>query len=257
MSIYQLILYFLYDSAIHYLLGYLVLQFTKHSQTGWKLTVCALIGGVFTVVAPCIEGMMRWCFILIGLLAVSVSLSDTVSVFSILKHLMLYAMVGLCFIGGAFAVVKVGGEAFRPYAPITVCFGILIAVGLVRTAAGLQTKKKLQSLYKVEAEGDEGIYATKGYYDSGNVLYYEGEPVVVISNRFYSALGQEPIGEIAVNSVGGIQNLPLIPLTCKIYYGGKKNMIYHTYAAVSRHVDGRKYDILLHRDMGGNHEPAV
>lgn len=194
---------------------------------------------------------------LVGLLSVSVCLSDTVSVFSILKHLLLYAMVGLCFIGGAYAVVEVGGDVFRPYAPITVCFGILIAVGLVRTAAGLQSKKKFRSLYTVEAEGGEGVYATKGYYDSGNALYYEGEPVVVISNRFFSILGQEPIGEIAVNSVGGIQNLPLIPLTCKIYYGEKKNMIYHTYAAVSRHVDGRKYDILLHRDMGGNHEPVV
>ncbi len=133
-----------------------------------------------------------------------------------------------------------------------------VAAGICAVSVSVMTSivKKARSsklIYDVliaDASGREHRF--KGYLDTGNALYDNGEAVIVVSRKAAAKLGVTADGYMAVDTVSGIGVLPKTRLEYKIYYDKNRHKLYSTPALISDKMGKRGYDVLIHKDMKTN-----
>ena len=101
----------------------------------------------------------------------------------------------------------------------------------------------------MEIDSGGKIYSCRGYVDTGNALYKDGKPVIVVSGRMAKKLSLSAEDSLTVSTVSGVREMPLTELTYKIYSDKKTHKLYSSYAIISDKMEVRGYDVLLHKDM--------
>lgn len=131
--------------------------------------------------------------------------------------------------------------------------GVVAGGAALMTGVVVSLAKKAHAVklyYEVgitDPEGRERRF--KGYLDTGNALYDEGEAVIVISEKAARKVGAVPDGYMALGTVSGVGVLPKTRLNYKIYYDKNKHKLYSTPALISDKMGKRGYDVLIHKDM--------
>lgn len=131
--------------------------------------------------------------------------------------------------------------------------GVIAGLAALMTGIIVSLAKKAHAVklyYEVgitDSAGRERKF--KGYLDTGNALYDEGEAVIIISDKAAKKVGVVPDGYMALGTVSGVGVLPKTRLNYKIYYDKNKHKLYSTPALISDKMGRRGYDVLIHKDM--------
>lgn len=246
---------FLNNLAINYLIAYLTLTALREDVKIGRTLLVATIGGLFSVLQLYFDGYNAVVKILLSIVMVAL-LKKEYTLNSFTLALTVFYLISFAFAGAALMLENfydLNGSLYY----FAVCGGILLAFAVVRYSVKSLYERKMTKEYHlpVEVMTEEGAVQLTGYYDSGNKLTDQnGSPVVVIGRTLSEKLKLSQDGEIAVNTVGGVKILSLVAIKLKIYYSSGANKLYRTHAAVSDSLAARGYDIILHRDMGGNNE---
>lgn len=246
---------FLNNLAINYLICHLTLLSQKAEQSVGRILIASVLGAAFAAAYPFIEEYKLIIKILLSL-AMVLCLKKTFTIKEFAITGVLFYLISFVFAGASLLLSDyLSDETLLPFA---VCGGVVLSVGAIRLMISYIYKRKKSAAfeYKVEIEKNDGTTASAvGYYDSGNKLVgSDNNPAVVISSRLAESLALEPAGEIAVNTVAGVKLMKLVNTKLKIYYENGAHKIYHAQAVVSDSLNSKDYQIILHRDMGGENE---
>ena len=155
--------------------------------------------------------------------------------------LVLAAVTGAEYIRLSFTDV---GDVWSPVVSGGVAIAISVLTYIMRKA---REQKVYYDVGVLTEDGRE--HKLKGYLDTGNALYSDGEAVVVLSERAAEKLKLKATGYMAVNTVSGVGLLPETRLKYKIYYDKFRHKLYSTPALISDKMGRRGYDVIIHRDM--------
>jgi|AGTN01.1.fsa_nt_gi Sporulation factor SpoIIGA. len=251
---------FLNNLSINYLICYLTLSAVKERASVWRMLAAAAIGGVFAAAYPFMEYYTFVLKLVLSLLMVLIVRKTYAGYKDYFTTLFVFYLISFAFAGAAIAAENFFDLNSGLY-PFAVSAGILIAFGGIKYLVSALYKRKKEKNYQYAVEiitKSGGKESAVGYLDSGNKLTdSQGNPVVIISRDLKDRLELSRSGEIAVGTVGGVKILDTVNLDFKIYYGEGLNKLYHTRAAVSENFNSRGYDVILHRDMGGNYEKDI
>jgi len=244
---------FINNFAINYLICYLTLLSMRAEQSVWRIAFASLLGAAFSAVYPFMTAY-RFVVKIILSLAMVLILEKEFSWRNLLLTVILFYLISFVFAGAALLLENyLNDESLLAFA---VSGGIVLSVGMIRLTIAFLYKRRSAAAFEYRVEVDKkggGCLEAVGYFDTGNKLTdAEDKPVVVISRAFADRLAPEIVGELPVNTVAGVKVLPLVDLHYKIYYEKHQHKIYHSQAVVSDSLDGKNYQMILHREMGGN-----
>ncbi len=121
------------------------------------------------------------------------------------------------------------------------CFKLLRFIGVKRE------KRRINYVVELACHGSK--FKAKGYWDSGNRLYYNSKPVVIISKKIVKKMALQPSLEIPVQTVNGIRLLKGGKIDLKIYLDKKTHNIASVFYCVSDTILSEGNEVILHRDM--------
>ncbi len=134
---------------------------------------------------------------------------------------------------------------------LVVCGALAFSVAVVLGARAFYTYRKLKrSLCPCVLHKDGREISVTGFYDSGNLLTYKGQPVCVVSAAVVFALfgrGAKSVGRITVKTVNGSRDAPVF-LCGGIEVGSCRYE--NAYLTVGQ-VSGKNYQIILHNSYIG------
>ncbi|MDD3947704.1 MAG: sigma-E processing peptidase SpoIIGA [Clostridia bacterium] len=246
---------FLNNLAINYLICHLTLLAQRANQSVPRILFASVLGAAFSVAYPFMEEYQIIVKVLLSL-AMVLLLKKSFTIKDFAVTIITFYMVSFIFAGASMLLADyINDENLLPFA---VCGGVVLSVGAIRLLTETFYKRKKAAVfeYPVKIEnGTGGFTEAVGYYDSGNKLTgNDNNPAVVISAELAKRLALEDAGELAVNTVAGVKMMKLVNLCFKIYYGKSEHKIYHAQAVVSDSLNSKDYQIILHRDMGGDNE---
>jgi len=79
------------------------------------------------------------------------------------------------------------------------------------------------------------------YFDTGNMAYYKGIPVVFISDKFFNNLNFKKIGSLDIHTIDSISQASIY-LGPPLYINHTTQIVYYCFQ------QNLKYDLILHRD---------
>jgi stage II sporulation protein GA (sporulation sigma-E factor processing peptidase) len=241
---------FINNFAINYLICYLTLLSVRADQKIWRLVLASGLGALFSALYPFMTAY-RFMVKIILSLAMVLILQKEFTWRNLILTIILFYLISFVFAGAALLLEDyLNDESLLPFA---VSGGIVLAVGMIRITIAFLYNRKNSAVFEYRVEVDKkegGCLEAVGYFDTGNKLTdSKNQPVVVISRDLADRLSPPIVGEMAVNTVAGVRMLPLVDLNYKIYYGKHQHKIYHSKAVVSDSLDGKSYQMILHRDM--------
>lgn len=242
---------FINNFAINYLICYLTLLSMRAEQKVWRLSLASFLGAAFAAFYPFMTAYKVAVKIILSLAMVLI-LQKEFTWRNLILTVILFYLISFTFAGAALLLGEyLNDESLLPFA---VSGGIVLAVGMIRLTVAFLYQRRNSAVFEYRVEVDKkegGSVEAVGYFDTGNKLTDDqNRPVVVISKDFADRLAPEVVGELAVNTVAGVRVLPLVDLQYKIYYGRHRHKIYHSQAVVSDSLDGKGYQMILHREMG-------
>ncbi len=238
------------ELAISYLIIYLTVLIVRVDSNNLSIFIASVIGAAYLL---CVERIIRaelTIFIIIVLI-IGILLVLKANIVKILIVSIVYMLVCLVLVGSVSMVSKFIGS--EQYAVV----GIAITILAIRIVVHILLKNRHSNtyIYRIIAKNGDKIIECKGYYDSGNkLLDSEGQAMIVISRKLQQKLSLNVCGITRVATVGGVQELPKVKISFRIYFTASRNRIYHTHAVVSETFAGDEYDIILHRDMGEHND---
>lgn len=236
--------------AINSLVLYLSLIITKRNITWWRVLIASAIGAGYALAMPLFE--FKGDFILKILLAFVICLI-AVRPLSIKKYLfftLVFFIITFTLGGiiiGAQNIFNVTHNSlfkvntFNIGLAVSACLFLIIAT---RKLIILINKKrsKENNVRKVIMTTKKGIISEKGYYDSGNTMYYMGiHPVIVVDESLKplsSAVGKLKLNTISGNSEKEVYKLEHLMID---------NRHYESVYCIVNKLEGR-YKVLLHND---------
>ena len=231
-----------------YLSLYLVFTLLKSPMNALRLLVSSVIVGVYTVHKAMIKNDGVLLSLIISIIAVLIAKKEY-SLCQFAKVVPLYFIVEL--LAKTIEITLVNEVAPNEnLSKLMVCFSILLTSFLLKiTLFLLSSNIKRKCVYKVIIENGERLFKTRAYWDSGNLLYLKGVPVILITNRIASRLQLKGNKSVNVTTVNGTTSLTGGEVTIRIFSDKKSHKIHRVCYAISDTIVARGYEVILHKDM--------
>lgn len=243
---------FLNNFFINVLILYATAFIDKRKAKTYRLLISGAVGGIFSVLYPFLSNSI---FVKIGISIIMIIILKHYRTFKELIYTLLIFYIITFTLGGgvlmltAYAPFDVNltlvNYKLLPFAVGIIGSGILFFSEKLHTYVN-KNKNVNQFIYKVEIE-NEDIDAL-AYYDTGNKLYYNGQAVIVLSERLFKKTKLKTIGKMEVGTINGIKECEMTELTIKITDKDKKQQKFTTKAVISSTIDNKIYDVILHKD---------
>ncbi len=231
-----------------YLSLYLILTLLKEDVSLLRLTISSLIIGIYLFYKNSIVNDNFILSVIIATISILIAKKEY-TFWEYFKISFLFFVVEILAKGMEYMLVKVINPN-ELLSELIVCFSILLAsFALKSTIFLLSISKKRTSAYKVVLESEGRCFKTKGFFDSGNMLYYKKIPVIIISNKISEKLALKPDRKIVVNTISGNATLMGGELSLKIFSDKKSHKILRVCYGISDTINSRGYEVILHRDM--------
>lgn len=231
-----------------YLSLYLVFTLLKSPMNALRLLVSSFIAGAYTIGKIVIQNDGTLLSLIISTIAVLIAKKDyTFSEF--MKVIFLYFIVEI--LSKAIEITLVSEVAPNEnLSKLMVCFSILLTSFLLKiTLFLLSSNTKRKCVYKVILQNGERAFKTRAYWDSGNLLYLKGVPVILITNRIASRLQLRGNKNVNVTTVNGTSSLRGGEVVIRIFSDKKTHKIHRVCYAISDTIVSRGYEVILHKDM--------
>lgn len=262
-----MVVYIEYAFMVNFLLDglllYLALKCARAKVCFWKLVLSAAVGGVEALVFPLLT-LPVWCSylikllggVLLAVLVVSRGSPKTYLIVTLVFFALTFLFGGmLTAIYSFFSIPYAEGQGYiLESAPLTLVFvsaGILsvVTVKIANTLYRYRGIKRNILPCKLRA-GDRTV-SWQGLADSGNCLFFRGEPVCVVSAMGALALFRkcEPVGRMTVSTVNGSRESPVF--VCELETEGINRNCFVTVGEIT----SKEYQLILHTAfLEGAHE---
>lgn len=236
--------------AIDALMGYITLLTLRRRVQWWRVGIMATLGSIYALFSPLIEFKgdivvkIAVAFVLCLILAPPMNIKK-------------YLIMSLVFLGYSFAFGGILIGLMNMSQPIREvltypnniniglgCTLFLLVLIFVRICLRSIIKKKIKegNVKKVIINISQKVIKEKGYYDSGNTMYYRGiYPVIVMDESL--KCDDKAVGMIDVNTISG-------EVKKDVYRVGKimiENRAYDGVYCIYNKLDSG-YKVLLHND---------
>lgn len=231
-----------------YLTAYLVLSILRCECSTLRLLAFSFLYAVFSIIRERLKNPTTLLDLIVFTILILILRRDY-TIVDFFKTSFTFLVVGILSLGVRLLIK----EILDPNSTLESIFfslSIVFTAFFVKIINRLSTPKRLtKRVYKVEVMDGEKRYLTKGYLDSGNMLYDRGEPVVVISKRIASKLSLTPDRSVSLATASGIGVLRGGKCMIKIILDKKTHKVLPIVYAVSDKIIGREYEVILHKDM--------
>ena len=224
-----------------------------------RLFLCAFLGGVIALIYPALEinqTILTLVKIMSGVLIVLLA-GQYKSVKNFYVNAIIFFFCTFLTGGVIMGVFNLFGiEAQSEF----IVAGIVIPVYLVLRFFGEVVKyffkrKNVESLiYEVEISLNSKKLKVKGFLDTGNSLFDNGEPVIICDKHFAKKNFADQIVKMkfkkieVLTATGRRENLAF-KLDRLVLYNGNKEHIYENVTVCISHVNFDGYDLILHPDL--------
>lgn len=233
---------------IDYLILYISSLILKRRIAWWRITFAAIIGAGYAVAAPLLPYPYDIPLKIIALLVMCL----TVTGFApkpYAKYVIVFTLLTFALGGIVMGLANISGNINKLInAPDKLNFGIVALIGIVMTIAikfimrWRNVRKAAGALAVVKLTAGAEKTECKGFYDSGNKLYYKGLYPVIIADENI-ALGKS-VGKIIIRTITG-KSISEVYAVKTIEVNGK---IFKDVYAVKKTI-GSEYGIILHSDL--------
>ncbi len=256
MSVY--IEYVLIDNfIIDYLLLNATLLLTGGEKKRTRLVLCALLGAIISLLFP-----------LFG---------DDNAILPIIKNMLGLTLVGFCRKHACFRAFYIdclvflfltfltGGAIVGVFSILEIPTNTEVSIALMflpvymllcactAVIKHFYRRKNVRSLvYLVELVLGQVVIKTKGFLDTGNGLYIDGEPTIVCDKEVVKKFLEKALSKIKLKSteittvLGREQSFYFVLDVIRIYYGDNPNIYNNVRCLVSKTKVGDEYQVILH-----------
>ena len=238
------------------LLLYLALKCARGKVKAWRLILASVLGGLEAILFP-LFSMPTWAAYIVKLLGGALIAIIAVSDRGLKPHMIvLAAFFAMTFLLGGllvavysfFEIPYLSGEGYlvegAPVSLVLATSGIF-AVAVVRLSGVFyRYRKRKQNILPCKITADGKTYDLQGYADSGNRLFFRGEPVCVISAIGALKLfrGQTSVGRMNLHTVSGSRESPVFLCEMLEVNGCKRENCYFTVGEIS----SKEHSLILH-----------
>lgn len=252
---------FLENTFIDALLLYLALKCSRQKTSWWRLILAALIGGAEAVVFPLIA-FPSWtahCVKILGgiLIAVLAVRRGSFKIYAITAGAFFaftFALGGLltaCY--SFFGIEYLEGQGyFIESVPVGLLFSVagaftIVCVNLIRFA--YRFRKTQQNIAECTLNHNHKTVAWRGLVDSGNLLFFHGRPVNVISSvAVFALFGRQAkdVGRMTVHTANGERDCPVFECESMSVKIGRSVRTANKVLFTIGDVNTKTYQIILH-----------
>ncbi len=247
--------------VIDYLLLKLTFVLTGKNHKRWRVFLCAILGGVFSLIFPLIKIGKFYLAVIkvlfgILLLFLSVNFKGRKEYY---VNLAVFCMLTFLLGGAIFGVYFILGVSYSSEIAVAMCFlpawGIIYA--LKNVVSFLYRRREVERvLYPFELTLEGEKLTGRGFLDTGNTLYYNDIPVVVCEMSFIKKLlgdggVYKKLKKMRVQTANGEGERFCLPLEeIKIFIGDKPNIYTRVVLMIAR-IDITGADLILHPALVG------
>ena len=260
-----MVVYVEYALIDNFVIDYFLLKFTfvllgkRYSKR--RIALCSVLGAGLSLATPYFESLSG--FSLLIKVAVGMLIVLWANKFSSKKEyaLCLLLFILLTFVSGG-AVTFIYSFVFSDSTELSVglvfipCYIVIrLTVYVIQRAI----RKKSASELNVDVEILVGEKSQKlvGFVDTGNGLYDEDKPVIIVKKSIglrligdnLSILSGKNAKRVRVSTVTGAKELIAFDGKIKIYSNGVENIMTNVTVCVSDKFIGSGYDVILHPDL--------
>lgn len=260
-----MVVYWEYAFAENFLLDglllYLALKCAKGRVRPVNLLLSAAVGGAESVCFPLFT-VPTWCAYLVKifgglalvLIAVSKGTKKTYLVASVAFFFFTFALGGLLTAAYSFFGVEyLEGQGYyienAPVALVLAAAGIFAVCCAKAIAYFFRYRKLKTGVVTCRLSVNGKTVEWKAFADSGNCLFYRGEPVCVTSAAgIFALFGAHPkeAGRITVSTVNGSRDSPVFRCDAlEVQENGEKN-IFKGIFFTTGHIPSKEYRMILH-----------
>lgn len=232
---------------IDYLVLYISALILKRHIAWWRFIFGAFIGAGYAVIAPLLPYPYDIPLKLIALLIMCVAVSGFQPK-AFAKYILVFTALTFALGGAVMGLANLSGDINKLInTPDKLSFGVVAIITIISVIAikfalrWLNIKKVSGELLTVKLSASETCEC-KGFYDSGNRLYYKGlYPVIIADEKLPlgKAVGKINITTIVGKSVSDVYAIKTVTVNGKIFkdvYAVKKSI-------------NQEYGIILHCDL--------
>ncbi len=239
---------FIATTTESYLIFYLVLSVLSYDVSAVRLIVSGVLVALGNAIVPTLKEPTFTFNVIVRWLAILV-MKREYTLFQLIRSLMIYVVVLVLSSGLKLLLI----ELLSPnevLMKMVVCCSILalaFCFKLLRFIGVKREKRRLNCV--VELIGNGIKLKAKGFWDSGNRLYFNSKPVVVLSKKVVKKMALTPSLEIPVQTVNGVRLLKGGKIDLKIYLDKKTHNLASVFYCVSDTILSEENEVILHRDM--------
>lgn len=253
----------------NFVIDFLILKTTSFLRARKTKTIKTILGGIFgasvSLFYPLIEThslLLVALKFLVACFIVLISLQNK-SARDFYINLTLFLFTTFFYLGvttGVLTLLNIDykKEIFIALSSLPIYF---FSKGIVTVINYLKNKTKERGFYyDCELTYKNKTLKLAGFLDTGNSLYYQGEPVIIIDKKVFSKLIDKEFPKtfyINFQSVGEKKKIPSFRVDrLKIYNGNLENIIDNVIVGVA--TVGINYDIILHSNLvGGDYAKPI
>lgn len=248
---------------INFCLIYLVKTTTKSKSSLYKLILSSIVGasfGVFVVMFIKNNILINAIKLICAFLMIKLAFKSTVKqhIFNfILLFIYTYALGGFITAISSATYITDGGIIVSSKFSLELICLIIITLTYIMSLVLKQIKYKISTnnlIYPIMLYLGGKSIKINAYFDTGNLLNYQGCPIVVINLTSFLKLKQINIIEylnlthleIQANTVAGKNNLKMFKIDRAIInYNGHKKEISSPYIAINSIFNNKNYDAIF------------
>lgn len=256
MSVY--VEYVLIDNfIIDYLLLNATLVLTGGEKRKVRLVLCAILGAIISLLFPLFgedNPIMPIIKILCGLTLVGFCRKHACFrefYIDCLVFLFLTFLLGGAIVG-VFSILEIPTNTEVSIALMFLPVYILLRACMAVIKHFYRRKNVRALVYEVELVLGEVSIKTKGFLDTGNGLYIEGEPAIVCDKVIVQEFLEKALGKLKLKSteittvLSKEKSFYFVLDFIRIYYGDKPNIYNNVRCLVSKTKVGDEYQVILH-----------
>ena len=231
-----------------YLSFYFVLSVYKYEVSAFRLLISSFIIAAFMQ----LRAKLNSPTLLLDGIVITVAILLVKREFSFKEFVKISALYGLItLLAKSFESLLIDFiEPNENLLSMIVCTSILLSVFVLKVVLKLVANAKPHRLvYSVELISGSATLKTKAFWDSGNQLYFKGQPVIMVSAEVANKLKLKNTLKIPVSTVGGRSILDGGELCIKIFSDKKSHKLLEVRYCISDTIVSRGYDVLLHKEM--------
>lgn len=252
--------YVLIDNfVIDYLLLKATFAITGSNYSKRWLFLCAFFGAIFALLFPLIKVggiLLALVKIAFGLLLVAISVKHKSAKEFYINLVVFFALTFA--VGGA--VIGLFSLFNIPYSTelsvaIMVIPVYIVTRGITAVVRFVYRRKSVMAgVFETEISLSGKVKKGKGFYDTGNGIYYKDNPVIFCDKKFAKGLIDgaliRPLKKITVNTATGQDELFAFQTeSVKIYIDNKEHIFNNVTLCITKKSVGVGYDIILHPDL--------